>query len=165
MVPELNRILLSGPENVDATEDTLWEEKWGQVQWGTQRELDEADKVAFGTALQQSKGSGKGVSYKGNRHWSAPMVHSSYYAPFPFEFHIVEVEHIAFSWDEYCTKCGATQHTVGDVAVCTYQGKPVAPEPDATMAEGETTTQGDPRSQAVAPTKGAKGSGKPGRGS
>ena len=96
MVPELNRILLSGPENVDATEDTLWEEKWGQVQWGTQRELDEADKVAFGTALQQSKGSGKGVSYKGSRHWSAPMVHSSYYAPFPFEFHIVEVEHIAF---------------------------------------------------------------------
>ena len=165
VVPELNRILLSGPENVDATEDTLWEEKWGQVQWGTQRELDEADKVAFGTALQQSKGSGKGVSYKGNQHWSAPMVHSSYYAPFPFEFHIVEVEHIAFSWDEYCTKCGATQRTVGDVAVCTYQGKPVAPEPDATMAEGETTTPGDPRSQAAASTKGAKGSGKPGRGS
>ena len=98
--------------------------QWGQVQWGPQRELDEADKVAFGTALQQSKGSGKGVSYKGNRHWSAPMVHSSYYAPFPFEFNIVEVDHIAFSWDEYCTKCGATQHVVGDVAVCTHQASP-----------------------------------------
>ena len=127
VVPELNRILLSGPENVDAAEgDALGREvgQWGQVQWGPQRELDEADKVAFGTALQQSKGSGKGVSYKGNRHWSAPMVHSSYYAPFPFEFNIVEVGHIAFSWDEYCTKCGATQHMVGDVAVCTHQASP-----------------------------------------
>ena len=90
IVPELSRILFSGPENVDAKEETLWEEKWGQVQWGPQRELDEADKAAFGAALQESKGSGKGVSYKGKRHWSAPMVHSSYYAPFPFELNIVE---------------------------------------------------------------------------
>ena len=159
IVPELSRILFSGPENVDAKEETLWEEKWGQVQWGPQRELDEADKAAFGAALQESKGTGKGVSYKGRRHWSAPMVHSSYYAPFPFELNIVEVDHIAFSWDEYCTKCGATQQLVGDPAACTYQGKPVLPEPDVAMASEETTTPAGPTMSAPAAPKG-RGRGK-----
>ena len=86
------------------------------------------------------------------------MVHSSYYAPFPFALNIVEVDHIAFSWDEYCTKCGATQQMVGDPAACTYQGKPVLPEPDVAMASEETTTPAGPTMAApAAPKNGSKG--------
>ena len=69
IVPELSRILFSGPENVDAKEETRWEEKWGQVQWGPQRELDEADKATrrpMGRHSRKARAAARGCPTRAN---------------------------------------------------------------------------------------------------
>ncbi|CAE6971439.1 warA [Symbiodinium sp. CCMP2456] len=40
MHEELNKLCMSGPDNVHAEEPTLWAEQWNLVLWGPQRELD-----------------------------------------------------------------------------------------------------------------------------
>ena len=126
--PELSRILQSPAQNVGSKDETLWIEKWNEVIWGNQWELDQLDHSAYAAAKQDAKVSGRGAFFPGGRrHWSNLLLHNSYFPPFPFELELTQVEAIAFIWDEYVTKAGHPQEAVGDLKACTYGGKPAKP--------------------------------------
>ena len=71
------------------------------------------------------------------------LLHNSFYSPYPFDLDLVQVEAVAFSWDEFCIKAGVPNEAVGDPKQCTFKGKPAAPvvgpnlesEGDAEMAD------------------------------
>ena len=58
-------------------------------------------------------------------------IHNGFGEPFPFELEVVQVDMVAFSWDEYCMKAGAADKKVNDAKACAYQGCPVAAAPAA----------------------------------
>ena len=100
--PELSRILQSPAQNVGSKDETLWIERWNEVIWGNQWELDQLDHSAYAAAKQDAKVSGRGAFFPGGRrHWSNLLLHNSYFSPFPFELELTQVEAIAFIWDEY----------------------------------------------------------------
>ena len=69
----------------------------------------------------------EGISYGGGRkHWSNMLLHNSFYSPYPFDLDLVQVEAVAFSWDEFCMKSGVPNEAVGDTKQCTFKGKPSA---------------------------------------
>ena len=132
----MSRIMMSGPSTVDSKEENLWSEKWNEVMWGPQLLLDQMDHTAYATAKAEAKGTGKGTNFGvGRRHWSNTLLHNSYFSPYPFELELVQVEAVAFIWDEFCTKVGAQKECVGDLMVCTFGGKPASP-PCANRADG-----------------------------
>ncbi|OLP95096.1 hypothetical protein AK812_SmicGene22815 [Symbiodinium microadriaticum] len=125
ITPPLMEVLQSTPQDVEATEKTLWEHCWNKVIWGAQFDLDRAEREAFTKAKIAAGAVGKGISKgKGRRHWSAALIHNNYYNPYPFEITTPVVEAVAYCWDEYCTKMGRADECVGDFNVATYQGKP-----------------------------------------
>ena len=165
--PDLLRIMMSGPVDHSAKEESLWSEKWNEIIWGTQLTMDQMDQAAYQAAKQQGKGSGKGTQYGGGRrHWSNMLLHNSHFSPFPFELEIAQVEAVAYIWDEFCTKSGQPGECVGDIRACTYQGKPLLPNDGDEEMHGTTTPSQSqmPYSKASAPKpptaggKGAKGS-------
>ena len=103
-----------------------------------QRTLDLAEAETYKTDKAASLNTGTGIMKgKGRGHWSSPLIHNSFGKPFPFDLDLLQVEMVAFSWDEYCDKCGATDSKVSDYKACTYQGKPAVQE---SPAEASTTT-------------------------
>ena len=125
VVPDLMRVMQGPPQTVGADEQSLWEEKWNSQVWGSQREFDRLEAEAFKQAKAAAAGSGKGVSTgKGRKHWSNTLLHNSYYSPFPYNLEVVQVESVAYCWDEFCEKCGKPAEKVGDHNAATYGGKP-----------------------------------------
>ena len=167
ITPPLMQVLQSTPEDVEATDATLWEHCWNKVIWGAQYELDKAEREAFSKAKIEAGVGGKGIATgKGKRHWSTALIHNNYYRPYPFDITTPVVEAVAYCWDEYCTKMGRADECVGDFNVATYQGKPggvparVAEELDA---GGDAPMGGvpTPPSQAVSSAAGAAPSSPP----
>ena len=62
VVNELAAILQSTPQGEAHGEESLWNQQWNLIQWGTQLELDEAEKRVYDNAKQQCITTGKGVS-------------------------------------------------------------------------------------------------------
>ena len=58
-------------------------------------------------------------------------IHNGFGEPFPFELEVVQVDVVAFSWDEYCVKAGAADKKVNVAKASTCQGCPVAAAPAA----------------------------------
>ena len=58
--PELARILQASPSTVDSKDQTLWVEKWNEVIWGNQWELDQMEQETYHTARQDAKLTGRG---------------------------------------------------------------------------------------------------------
>lgn len=125
VVPDMMRILQGPPDNQGSDEQSLWEEKWNSQVWGSQREFDLLESEAFKQAKAAAGPSGKGVAKgKGRKHWSNTLLHNSYYSPFPYKLEVIQVESVAFCWDEFCDKCGKPAEKVGDHNAATYGGKP-----------------------------------------
>ena len=123
---DLEKILMAAPTETTTLETTLWSQKWNQIQWGAQYELDQAEAAAMSKARAACPG-GKGLQLgKGNRHWSSAAIHTNYYEPFPFHLDFVVVDSIYFSWDEMCDKFQCQDKKVGDYSVATHQGAPPA---------------------------------------
>ena len=142
--PEMSAIMMSPPQNPENKEETLWVQKWNEVIWGSQWVYDQLDHTAYQEAKNQAKSSGRGIAYGGGRkHWSNMLLRNSFYSPYPFDLDLVQVEAVAFSWDEFCIKAGVPNEAVGDPKQCTFKGKPAAPvvgpnlesEGDAEMAD------------------------------
>ena len=105
VVKELHTLMQSPPTETTTQDPNLWAEKWNQVMWGAQYELDMAEAKAVATAKSQAVISGKGLQLgKGKRHWSNAAIHTNYYEPFPFHLSLVVVESVYYSWDELCDK-------------------------------------------------------------
>ena len=84
VVNEFAAILQSTPQGEAHGEESLWNQQWNLIQWGTQLELDEAEKRVYDNAKQQCITTGKGVSAgKGRRHWSAAFLHNSHHSTHP----------------------------------------------------------------------------------
>ena len=167
--PEMSRIMMSGPVNVDAKEENLWSEKWNEIMWGQQLQFDEMDHAAYQSAKQIGMASGRGTSYGGGRrHWSNTLLHNSYFSPYPFDLDLVQVEAVAYIWDEYAIKAGSPNECIGDLKVCTFAGKPAAAPGAAEQPEvemGEAPTMPPPstvpsKAAAPQPAKGNKGRGR-----
>ena len=123
--PDMSRIMMSGPTNVDAKEENLWSEKWNEIMWGQQLQFDEMDHAAYKSAKQIGMAAGRGTSYGGGRrHWCNTL--NSYFSPCPFDLELVQVEAVAYIWDEYAIKAGSPNECIGDLKVCTFAGKPAA---------------------------------------
>ena len=117
------------PARLQTTEPTMWQYSWNAVTFGTQLQIDAAEKQLFVHSAQEAKGTGKGLRVgKGARHWTAPMVYSSETNPYPIDLEMVQVSQVAFVWDEYCDKFKQAQHKVGDYKQATYQGAPATPQ-------------------------------------
>ena len=117
------------PARLQTTEPTMWQYSWNAVTFGTQLQIDAAEKQLFIHSAQEAKGTGKGLRVgKGARHWTAPMVYSSETNPYPIDLEMVQVSQVAFVWDEYCDKFKQAQHKVGDYKQATYQGAPATPQ-------------------------------------
>lgn len=139
---ELANVLLS-PASAGSGEDTLWTEHWNSVIWGNQHALDLLEKETFQKAKVEGHTAGKGALVgKGKKHWSNAVLHSNFYAPYPFELDFVGVESVAFSWDEYCDKLGKPQEKIGTYSVGTYQGKPAVDH--TASGVDDTEMPGDP---------------------
>ena len=63
--PDMSKIMMSGPSNVDSKEESLWTEKWNEVMWGQQLLLDQIDHSAYTTAKAEGH-------RKGHQFWSWP---------------------------------------------------------------------------------------------
>ena len=125
---DLEKILMSASTETTTPEPTLWAQKWNQVQWGAQYELDQAEAAAFAKARSEATPTGKGLQLgKAKRHWSNAAVHVNYYEPLPFPLQFIVVDHIYFSWDEMCDKFKKQEHKIGDYSIATCGGKPPAP--------------------------------------
>ena len=147
ITPELLAILNSPPSEVGSKDQTLWQEQWNQIQWGTQWEFDEAERQIYTAARATAVHYGKGtMAGKGRKHWSAALIHNSWYSPYPFSLDLKQVEEVAFVWDEFCTKQGKEDQCVGDMRAATFRGKPVLPK--AIAAGGEDV---DMEAEAPAP--------------
>ena len=152
---DLEKILMSAPTETTTLETTLWAQKWNQIQWGAQYELDQSEAAAMSKARAACPG-GKGLQLgKGNRHWSSAAIHTNYYEPFPFHLDFVVVDSIYFSWDEMCDKFQCQEKKVGDYGVATYQGAPPAKIVQELGAKGSTAAP----SKTTTPAKG-RGRGK-----
>ena len=168
--PELSRLMMSPAQNADSGEESLWAEKWNEVIWGNQYQMDQLDHAAYNAAKQEAKTSGRGISYPGGRkHWSNALLHNSYFSPYPFELELVQVESVAFIWDEYVQKAGHPNEAVGDLKACTFGGKPqisadvdmemtTPPEDSAATAKSKAAPPKGPAKQAKGQAKGARGS-------
>ena len=95
---------------------TCWHKSWNKIVWGTQYELDQADKQLLERG--NVKGGGKG------KHWALPLIYSSYHTPYPLDLKVEQSQEIAFVWDEYCDKTGASTEKVGNYKQATVKGKP-----------------------------------------
>ena len=165
---ELHNVLQSPPTTPDTRAETLWQEKWNEVIWGTQWELDEAECQVQRDARKAASAGTKGqLSGKGRKHWSNAIFHSSWYSPYPFELSLNVVEAVAFVWDEYAEKVGADAEKVGDYTAATFQGKPaVAATRDDVSMEAAADHTSQPKSPAPALSSfGPKGGGKASKGS
>ena len=152
---DLEKILMSAPTETTTLETTLWSQKWNQIQWGAQYELDQAEAAAVSKARADCPG-GKGLQLgKGKRHWSSAATHTNYYEPFPFHLDFVVVDSIYFSWDEMCDKFQCQDKKVGDYSVATHQGAPPAKIVQELGAKGSTAAP----SSTTTPAKG-RGRGK-----
>ena len=153
----------------DANE-SLWTEKWNEVIWGPQLEMDKMEVETYGRAKAEARAGGRGTMYGGGRkHWSSTLLHNSYFSPYPFELEINAVDHIAYVWDEFCDKAGHPQEKVGDVKACTYGGKPAAAATaDVDMDDEDITPPQQPDwsrfAKAAAPAA-PKGAGRASKGS
>lgn len=110
VTPELMDVMNTTPLNET---ETRWHSSWNKVVWGTQYELDQADKLAA-----EKKGVGKG------KHWARPLIYSSYHSPYPLELAVSPVDQIAYVWDEYCDKTSATEKKIGTYQQATVKGRP-----------------------------------------
>ena len=129
IVPELLAVLNSPPSEVGSKDQTLWQEQWNQIQWGSQWEFDEAERQIYTAARQTAQQYGKGTfAGKGRKHWSQALIHNSWYSPYPFTLDLKQVEEVAFIWDEFCSKQGKEDQCVGDLRAATFRGKPVLPK-------------------------------------
>ena len=147
------------PNDENGSNESLWNEKWNEVIWGPQLEMDQLESQAYNQAKSDAKAGGRGTMYGGGRkHCSSTLLHNSYFSPYPFSIEINAVDHIAYVWDEFCDKAGHPQEKVGDVKACTYGGKPVV-RGDVTMGDALGS---DPFAKASAPAAPsvAKGAGK-----
>jgi len=155
------RILMGPPMDASSGEESLWNEKWNSTMWGSQAELDQAEKAAYNAAKLQSHTSGKGVNFgKGRKHWSQALLHNSAYSPYPFTLHFTGTDHIAYVWDEYCDKCGQESEKVGSYEVAIYGGKPAYEHTagDSEMPDASMSSQAaPPRFGAGKGAKGEKG--------
>ncbi|OLP89840.1 hypothetical protein AK812_SmicGene28651 [Symbiodinium microadriaticum] len=80
------------PARLQTTEPTMWQYSWNAVTFGTQLQIDAAEKQLFVHSAQEAKGTGKGLRVgKGARHWTAPMVYSSETNPYPIDLEMVQV--------------------------------------------------------------------------
>lgn len=130
------KILLGPAQDASSGEESLWNEMWNSTMWGSQMELDKAEKEAYNAAKLQCHTSGKGVNFgKGRKHWSHALLHNSSYSPYPFTLHFTGTDHIAYVWDEYCDKCGKPEEKVGSYEVATYGGKPATVHTAGTTAD------------------------------
>ena len=166
---ELHAILQSRPTTPESRLESLWQEKWNEVIWGSQWELDEAECQLQRAARQAASTGTKGqLSGKGRKHWSNAIFHSSWYSPYPFELTMQVVEAVAFVWDEYAEKVGADSQKVGDYTAATFQGKP-APRSSASDMDLDHTEDFDHTAQPKSPApvltpQGVKGQGKGAKG-
>ena len=164
---ELSAILQSLPTTPDSKLESLWQEKWNEVIWGSQWELDEAEcqlqRAARKAASTGTKGQLSGKGRKHWSHWSNAIFHSSW-----FELSTQVVAAVAFVWDEYAEKVGADSQKVGDYTAATFQGKPAARsfmfDMDLDQEDDEDHTA-QPKSPApVLTSQGVKGQGKGAKG-
>ena len=150
MTQELFSVLQTTPLDKNATEETLWQEHWNKVIWGNQYAIDQAESEVVAAAKTQAKGSGKGWNVgKGKRHWSSALIHNDQYSPYPFELDTVQVEAVAFCWNEYCDKLSSPSEKINSYAVATYQGKPA----DATSDDVEMGGADHPAQSGGTPAK------------
>ena len=85
------------PARLQTTEPTMWQYSWNAGTFGTQLQIDAAEKQLFVHSAQEAKGTGKGLRVgKGARHWTAPMVYSSETNPYPIDLEMVQVSQVAF---------------------------------------------------------------------
>ena len=163
VVKELHTLMQSPPTETTTQDPNLWAEKWNQVMWGAQYELDMAEAKAVASAKSQAVVSGKGLRLgKGKRHWSNVAIHTNYYEPFPFPLSLVVVESVYYSWDELCDKFKKPEHKVGDYSISTVQGKPPAPVVAdlLSQASAETTTPSAPSTAQAPETGKGRGTGR-----
>ena len=120
VVEDLAKIMEGPPIN-----DT--KEKWNELVWGNQYELDRAEQEAFQKLQSEAKPTGKGTAKgKPSKHWTKTMIWNSYWSPYPFELRLTKVDGIHYCWDELCDKKKRSDLRVNDYKLCTVQGKPVA---------------------------------------
>ena len=151
--PELSRLMMSPAQNADSGEESLWAEKWNEVIWGNQYQMDQLDHAAYNAAKQEAKTSGRGISYPGGRkHWSNALLHNSYFSPYPFELELVQVESVAFIWDGDVQKAGHPNEAVGDLKACTFGGKPqISADVDIEMTTPPEDSAATAKSKAAPP--------------
>ena len=119
--------MMEGPPINDTTVKSLWEEKWNELVWGNQYELDRAEQEAFQKLQSEAKPTGKGIAKgKPSKHWTNTMIWNSYWSPYAFELRLTKVDGIHFCWDELCDKKKRSDLRVNDYKLCTVQRKPVA---------------------------------------
>ena len=73
--------IMEGPPINDTAVKSLWEEKWNELVWGNQYELDRAEQEAF-QKLQADL--------------------EFLLEPIPIELRLTKVDGIHFCWDELC---------------------------------------------------------------
>ena len=99
--------------------------------WCQQLAFNEMEHAADAAAKRSGVAAGKGTSHEGGRrHWSNTLLHNSYFHPYPFDLDLTQVGAVAFICDEYCTKCGAPNKSVGDLKKCIHGSKPAPPVAD-----------------------------------
>ena len=155
VVPELAKISESAPTEVTSNVNTLWEEQWNILVWGSQYEIDQMETEAFKNLKNHTATTGKGVAKgKPDKHWSGTMIWNSYFCPYPFDLQIKKVDAVSFCWDELCDKMRKQSEKIGDYKVSTMGGKPRAP---STMPPPAVAPKQEPSAAAPPKTKGARG--------